>query len=115
MHNGLRGSLPSRRRALWWHLAILSILPLEAKLSHVHAHRCPNCVPTWAEADTEAKGKIYGVAARGAALTRAFNYLGLPVLSVPIGVDGNGMPVGAQLVGKPLAEGRLLAMADVMS
>jgi aspartyl-tRNA(Asn)/glutamyl-tRNA(Gln) amidotransferase subunit A len=36
----------------------------------------------------------------------------LPVLTLPIGVDSNGMPIGAQLVGRPFAEARLLAVAQ---
>ncbi|MGM0574819.1 MAG: Asp-tRNA(Asn)/Glu-tRNA(Gln) amidotransferase subunit GatA [Myxococcota bacterium] len=36
---------------------------------------------------------------------------GLPGLSVPCGFDGGGLPVGLQLVGSPLEEGRLLRAA----
>lgn len=45
-------------------------------------------------------------------LTRTFNYLGLPVVSVPCGTDSNGMPVAFQLVGRPMSEPLLLAIAD---
>ena len=72
-------------------------------------------VPRRDEADMEAKGRVFDVVARLTTLTRPFSYLGLPVLSMPIGLDAAGMPVGAQLVGRPLAEGRLLAMADALS
>ena len=43
--------------------------------------------------------------------TLLFNVLGLPALSVNCGFDGDGMPVGLQLVGKAFAEDRLLALA----
>ncbi|ARP82097.1 hypothetical protein CAL12_15590 [Bordetella genomosp. 8] len=79
---------------------------------------CPTIpiqVPTRAEADMEGKGRVFGVVAAITRLTRAFNYLGLPVLSVPIGTDGNGMPIGAQLIGRPLSEARLLAVAHALS
>ncbi|AOB33734.1 hypothetical protein AKI39_14125 [Bordetella sp. H567] len=79
---------------------------------------CPTVpipVPTRAEADMEGKGRVFGVVAAITRLTRAFNYLGLPVLSVPIGRDGNGMPIGAQLIGRPLSEARLLAVAHALA
>jgi aspartyl-tRNA(Asn)/glutamyl-tRNA(Gln) amidotransferase subunit A len=44
--------------------------------------------------------------------TRGINYLGLPATSVPAGFDGNGLPVGFQLVGRPFAEATLLRAAD---
>ena len=47
-------------------------------------------------------------------LNRAFNYLGVPSLSLPggfyAGRDGRRMPVGFQLVGRPYADARLLAL-----
>jgi Asp-tRNA(Asn)/Glu-tRNA(Gln) amidotransferase A subunit family amidase len=40
------------------------------------------------------------------------NLLGLPALSVPVGVDPNSMlPIGAQLVGSWWSEARLLELA----
>ena len=44
-------------------------------------------------------------------LTRPFNALGLPVVSVPCGFSADGRPVGMQLVGRPFAEATLLALA----
>lgn len=44
-----------------------------------------------------------------------FSYLataaGLPALSLPVGFDGDGMPVGLQLIGQPRGEAALLAAA----
>ena len=40
--------------------------------------------------------------------TRLFNYLGLPALAIPCGLDDNGLPVAFQLAGPPFAEARLL-------
>jgi aspartyl-tRNA(Asn)/glutamyl-tRNA(Gln) amidotransferase subunit A len=37
-------------------------------------------------------------------LTMPFNATGQPVLSIPGGLDRNGLPVGLQLAGKPGAE-----------
>jgi aspartyl-tRNA(Asn)/glutamyl-tRNA(Gln) amidotransferase subunit A len=41
--------------------------------------------------------------------TRPFNYLALPALSLPCGFD-QGMPIGLQLVGRPLAEATLFRL-----
>lgn len=79
---------------------------------------CPTVpvpVPTREEADMEAAGKVFGVVARLTALTRPFSYLGLPVLSMPMGRDANGMPMGVQLVGRPFGEARLLAIAHALA
>jgi aspartyl-tRNA(Asn)/glutamyl-tRNA(Gln) amidotransferase subunit A len=43
--------------------------------------------------------------------TKVVNYLGLPALSVPCGLTGNGLPTSFQLVGRPLSEASLLAAA----
>lgn len=69
--------------------------------------------PTRAESDVEAG--VAGAVAKFLSLsanTRAFNYLGLPAITVPIGLDDHGMPAGLQLVGRPFAEAQLLRIAD---
>ncbi|HET7886164.1 MAG TPA: amidase [Bradyrhizobium sp.] len=43
--------------------------------------------------------------------TRFVNYLGLPALAVPAGFDGDGMPVGLQLIGGAGSEAMLLQVA----
>ncbi len=40
-----------------------------------------------------------------------FNYLGLPALTLPIGLTQNGLPMAIQLVGPPFGEARLLRLA----
>ncbi len=44
-------------------------------------------------------------------LTISVNLAGLPALSLPCGVDGSGLPIGAQLIGKPFGEAALLGAA----
>jgi aspartyl-tRNA(Asn)/glutamyl-tRNA(Gln) amidotransferase subunit A len=43
-------------------------------------------------------------------LSMPFNVTGQPVLSIPCGFDGRGLPVGLQLAGRPYAEDMLCAL-----
>lgn len=42
-------------------------------------------------------------------LTRWVNYLGVPALVVPCGLDSRGLPMSVQFVGRPFAEATVLA------
>lgn len=68
----------------------------------------PGRAETDVDADPRNWGRMMGVSAN----TRPFNYLGLPVVSVPMGFDGRGLPMGLQLAGRPFAEARVLRAAD---
>jgi aspartyl-tRNA(Asn)/glutamyl-tRNA(Gln) amidotransferase subunit A len=45
-------------------------------------------------------------------LTRPFNGLGLPALSVPCGFSSAGLPLAFQLVGRPFDEATVLKVGD---
>ena len=40
--------------------------------------------------------------------TVSINIAGLPALSMPCGLDKNGLPIGLQLIGKPMGDGDIL-------
>lgn len=42
------------------------------------------------------------------------NLAGLPAISVPIGLAGNGLPLGLQLIGRSWEEGEMLALAHAL-
>src|SRR5579883_9891 len=69
----------------------------------------PFPLPTIEETDTEEKGgtAVLKMVASLTGLTRPFNTLGVPALSVPCGFDHNGAPIGLQLVGRPFDESLL--------
>jgi aspartyl-tRNA(Asn)/glutamyl-tRNA(Gln) amidotransferase subunit A len=46
--------------------------------------------------------------------TLSCNLAGLPGISVPCGLSDDGLPIGAQLLGKPLDEVTLLRAAQVI-
>jgi len=46
--------------------------------------------------------------------TVTVNLAGLPGIAVPTGLDGQGLPLGLQLIGKPWEEGALLNVAQVL-
>ncbi|NCA83607.1 MAG: Asp-tRNA(Asn)/Glu-tRNA(Gln) amidotransferase subunit GatA, partial [Opitutae bacterium] len=46
--------------------------------------------------------------------TVTVNLAGLPGVSVPVGLDARGLPLGLQLIGRPWAEGDLLNHAHVL-
>jgi aspartyl-tRNA(Asn)/glutamyl-tRNA(Gln) amidotransferase subunit A len=65
-------------------------------------------VPTEPTYQTPSMSFIFGPSFR---LTKAFNLNGLPTVSVPVGVDSRGFPVGLMLGAKHLDEPKLLQIA----
>lgn len=73
----------------------------------------PRPIPTRVETDIETGGEAeLERFLSPSANTRLFSYLGLPAISVPMGFDGNGLPVGLQLAARPFGEPRLLRAGD---
>ena len=72
---------------------------------------CPVTTPGIAETDTGGDARFTAIANRLGTLVGPFNYLGLPALSLPVGHDARGMPLGLQLVARPFGEGLLLRVA----
>ena len=65
-------------------------------------------VPTEPTYQTPSQSFAFGPSFR---LTKAFNLNGFPSVSVPVGADNRGFPVGLQLAASHLQEARLLAIA----
>jgi aspartyl-tRNA(Asn)/glutamyl-tRNA(Gln) amidotransferase subunit A len=68
-------------------------------------------VPTLAETDVGSAAAMWDKIAMLVRCTAPFNYLGLPVLSVPCGFTDNGLPTSFQVVTRPFAEAVLLRVA----
>jgi len=71
---------------------------------------CPAPPATWETVD--ACGVVEPINAAMGRCTIPFSFVGLPALSVPIrDASESGLPIGAQLVGRPGSDGVLLALA----
>lgn len=71
----------------------------------------PITVPRREDTDVGAGESLWAILSQLVRCTAPLNYLGLPALSLPIGCDRRGLPIGAQLVGRPFAEAMLLQIA----
>jgi aspartyl-tRNA(Asn)/glutamyl-tRNA(Gln) amidotransferase subunit A len=64
----------------------------------------PEPAPRLADAKAGPADEVVGRMNRFSRLTRPFNALGLPALSVPCGLSALGLPVALQIVGRPFDE-----------
>ena len=95
-----------RLRTLWLERFV------STTLADADAYLCPAiAVPLPTREETGARGgpEMPKRLAEVTRLTRWVNYLGVPSLALPCGFDSRGLPIGMQLVGRPFAEGTLLA------
>ncbi len=81
----------------------------KADVLHVAAHPFP--APTMNDCAPRSAGAVDAFWAAYPRFTRPFSYVGLPALALPCGFAASGVPLGCQLVGRPLAERELLAAA----
>ena len=79
---------------------------VDVLLTPVIPEPAPALVPLKAAAVDEFNAR----AGRFSRLTRPFNGLGLPALSVPCGFTAAGLPLGFQAVGRPFDEALLLRL-----
>ena len=61
--------------------------------------------------EVDIEGKTIEVYLSLSKLTTVFDITGLPALNIPAGLVDSKLPVGVQLVGRPLDEARILKIA----
>ena len=83
-----------------------------ARVDVLVAPTIPEPAPALAVVKAGSPDEIVRRMGRFSRLTRPWNALGLPALSVPCGFATDGRPVGLQLVGRPFDEATLLRVAD---
>ncbi len=71
----------------------------------------PIAAPTFNEQSIEIGGKTLQIYQTLSRQTIAFDSTGLPVISIPIGFTKDKLPIGAQIIGSPFAEERILSLA----
>lgn len=71
----------------------------------------PYLLPTIEDSDMGAKPGAADMVFRSGHNTRPVNYLGFPAVTLPIGLDRNGLPLSVQLIGAPFTESKLLKIA----
>ncbi|MFD7231017.1 amidase [Streptomyces sp. NPDC059881] len=85
-------------------------------LDDVDVIAAPTVPATAAKADQEtfrwADGTVETVSDAYVRLAAPANITGLPALSLPAGFDSAGLPIGLQLMGRPLGEATVLHVAD---
>lgn len=99
--------LESRRMISHWYE------DFDVLLTPTLATRVPEVGVTLADANRRLDGRSVHEA-RMLAFNAFVNITGLPAVSMPVGTDGDGLPVGAQLVGGPFQEATLIRLASLL-
>jgi aspartyl-tRNA(Asn)/glutamyl-tRNA(Gln) amidotransferase subunit A len=74
----------------------------------------PNTAPRVGDTTVKLGGKEEDVRLATTRLVRSLNLLGLPALSIPCGLSGDGLPVGLQIVGPAFEESLILRVGAAM-
>ena len=74
----------------------------------------PCLIPKIKESDIGANPEAAHLVKRIGHNTRPVNFMGLPAVCIPTGLDENGLPMSVQLIGKPYSEDVLLALAHAL-
>lgn len=75
---------------------------------------CPIVAPRHGQTEIEVNGQMRNVRMQLSRFTRAFNLAGFPALTMPTGVNPDGLPTSIQLVAPPFQEARLIAAAHAL-
>lgn len=74
----------------------------------------PCTAPPIEDPQVREESAFVALANRVGAYVGPFNYTGLPAMSVPMGFDPTGLPLGLQIVGRPFAEATMLRAAHAL-
>jgi aspartyl-tRNA(Asn)/glutamyl-tRNA(Gln) amidotransferase subunit A len=74
----------------------------------------PNTAPRIGDETVKVGGHKEDVRLATTRLVRSMNLLGLPALSIPCGLNGDGLPVGLQIIGPPFEESLILRVGAAL-
>ncbi|KAI4296473.1 hypothetical protein L6164_036429 [Bauhinia variegata] len=95
-----------RRRLMYYHMEIFKKVDvIVTPTTGMTAPRIPPGALKSGETDLEVTGYLMRFVV-------AANLLGFPAISVPVGYDKEGLPIGLQLIGRPWGEATILRLAS---
>jgi len=74
----------------------------------------PLTAPRTGDTTVKLAGREEDVRLAATRLVRSINLLGLPALSIPCGLNGDGLPVGLQIIGPAFQEALILRVGAAM-
>ena len=74
----------------------------------------PITAPRVGQAEMTLDGEKYDTRMLTTRFARGINVLGFPALSIPCGPSSEGLPIGLQMIGRPLEENLLLALGEAL-
>ncbi|KAJ7535012.1 hypothetical protein O6H91_12G014600 [Diphasiastrum complanatum] len=102
------GAQRLRRRLMYYHMeAFKKVDVIVTPTTPLTAPVIPPDCHTNGETDLRTNGSLMRYALAG-------NILGLPCITVPVGYDAVGLPIGLQLIGRPWQEATLLLLASAL-
>ncbi|KAJ8768980.1 hypothetical protein K2173_023975 [Erythroxylum novogranatense] len=94
-----------RRRIMHYHMEIFKKVDIiVTPTTGMTAPKIPPSALKYGETDMQVSGYLMR-------FIIAPNLLGLPAISVPVGYDKQGLPIGLQIIGRPWAEATILRLA----
>jgi aspartyl-tRNA(Asn)/glutamyl-tRNA(Gln) amidotransferase subunit A len=95
-------------------LKLQEFIRLFADVDCLFTPTTPTAAPRLGQTWFEFEGEKEDVRLSSTRFVRAVNVIGFPAISVPCGLDADGMPLGLQIIGGPFQEALILRVASAL-